>query len=222
MVVLYLISAFMIFLVLLIAEIGVLYLLKRKTSQRIFNFFYRITRSRKTATYLFAILFLPGTFVHEMSHFLTALFLLVPVGQIELMPQVEENSTEKGQFSVRMGSVPIGKCDPIRRTLIGVAPIIFGLSIILGSIFYIYTRNLFTPLVLTILVYIVFEVGNSMFSSKKDLEGSLIVAIMIVIIYLILYFLGVRVNLNINEEIFKTADIYLLVPIGIDLLFVLI
>ncbi len=213
----------MIFLILLLLEIAVLYFLKRKTSQRIFNFLYRMTKRRKLATYLFAILFLPGTFIHEMSHFLTALFLLVPVGQIELMPQIEESTNEKGRFAIRMGSVPIGRCDLIRRTLIGMAPIIFGLSIILGSIFYVYTKNLFNiTVILIILIYVVFEVGNSMFSSKKDLEGSLIVVAITIIIYFILYFAGVRISLDINEGLFKTVDIFLLVPILIDSLFVFI
>src|SRR5258708_8371349 len=135
----------MLFFILLIFEIFILYLLKRAVSIKIFRFLLGITKNRNRAIYLFAILFLPGTFIHEISHFLTALFLLVPVGQIELLPVIEQDG-------VRMGSVPIGQSDIIRRTLIVIPPIIFVLLIILSSIFYVYHNNLFhMPLALFIL-----------------------------------------------------------------------
>ncbi len=204
----------MLFLILLPVEIFVLYLLARKTSRKILMFFYKLTKNKKSAIYLFALLFFPGTFIHEMSHFLTGLFLLVPVGKVELFPKIEEDG-------VKMGSVGIGKTDPVRRTLIGVAPVLFGLAIILGSVFYVFVNNLFsTPLVLIILAYIVFEVGNTMFSSKKDLEGALAVFATAGIIYLFLYIFGLRVNFNLNIEVIKQACLFLLVPIVIDLVVV--
>ncbi len=193
----------MLFFILLIFEIFILYLLKRAVSIKIFRFLLGITKNRNRAIYLFAILFLPGTFIHEMSHFLTALFLLVPVGQIELVPVIEENG-------VRMGSVPIGKTDIIRRTLIGVAPILFGLAIIFITIS--------LPISWFIRVYIAFEIGNTMFSSERDLEGVIPFLVFLIIVYIILYFLGVRISFPINMELFKTADIFLLIPIGVDLL----
>ena len=187
----------------LLAEVLLLYILMRKLSRKLYNFL---------GPYPFAILFLPGTFVHEMSHFLTALFLFVPVGQIDLMPAVEKEG-------LKMGSVPVGKTDLIRRTFIGIAPIVFGLAIILGSVFYVYTNNLFTsPLAVIILAYISFEIGNTMFSSKKDLEGSLVFAILGVIVFLILYFLGLRLTFDVNPEIFQKALFFLLVPLGLDTL----
>ncbi len=190
-----------IYLILLIIEVFILYLLMRRATSKIFNLIYRLIKNKNLTTYIFAIIFLPGTFIHEMSHFLVALFLLVPVGQIELMPKFEERE-------IKMGSVPVGKTDPIRRTLIGIAPIILGMIIIFVS----------TPLSIAwyFHAYIAFEVGNSMFSSKKDLEGVLSVFIVLAIIFGILYYLGLRVNINIDPQIFKMADLYLLVPIGID------
>ncbi|HEX6977460.1 MAG TPA: hypothetical protein VF185_03890 [Patescibacteria group bacterium] len=201
----------MLVLILLPVEILVLYLIVRKTSRKIMTFFYRLTKSKKAAAYLFAFLFFPGTFVHEMSHFLTGLLLLVPVGKVELMPVIEEDG-------IKMGSVGIGKTDPIRRTLIGIAPILFGVGIILFSIFYVYQHNLFSqPLFVALISYIVFEVGNTMFSSKKDLEGVFAVFVTAIVFYAFLYFFGLRINININYEIIKEACIFLLIPILIDL-----
>src|SRR3989344_5460758 len=115
----------MIYLFLLLLEITVLYLLSRRVVRSVYRFFFQVTRRRTLGMYLFAILFLPGTFIHEISHFLAALFLLVPVGNLELIPKFKE---EGG--GVDLGSVAIGKTDPIRRFLIGVAPFVFGLFII--------------------------------------------------------------------------------------------
>jgi hypothetical protein len=175
----------MLYLILLIFEILTLYLLMRRATNKIFNF---------VGPYIFALIFLPGTFIHEMSHFLTALFLLVPVGQIELMPKLHEDG-------LKLGSVPIGKTDPIRRTLIGIAPIVLGLVIIFV------TNTLTIPWFIH--AYIAFQIGNSMFSSKKDMEGAWIIFIILI---------AITFKLNINPEIFKMADLFLIVPIGIDAL----
>ena len=192
----------MLYIILLFLEIFLLYLLKRKVMSRLFNFLGLVP---------FAILFLPGTFIHEMSHFLVALFLLVPIGQIELLPHRDGNE-------IKMGSVPIGKTDPIRRTLIGIAPVILGLIITLTIIYFTLKNNwVQSPTILTLVLYVLFVTSNSMFSSKEDLKGVLPVFVISIIIYAVLYYLGVRVSVPINEEIFKSADLFLLVPIGIDL-----
>lgn len=190
----------MVFLGLFIFEIILLYILSRKTMSKIY---------RKVNFYIFAILFLPGTFIHEISHFLVALFLLVPVGQIDLMPQKEERE-------LKLGSVPIAKTDPIRRTLIGIAPIFFGLLILLGSIFYVYKNNLYTLPVILLIIYLSFEIGNTMFSSKKDLEGWWQFLLIVTVIFVILYYLGLRLSIDPNIQIFRMADIFLSVPIGVD------
>lgn len=205
----------MFFLILLPFEIFILYLLVRKVSKKILMFLYRITKNRKVASYLFATLFFPGTFVHEMSHFLTGLFLLVPVGKVELFPKIEESG-------IKMGSVAIGKTDSIRRTLVGIAPVIFGLAIILGSVFYVYEKGLFKePVIVAILAYLIFEVGNTMFSSKKDLEGALVVFATAVLIYFFFYIFGLRIYFNLNFEVIREVFLFLLVPIIIDLLLII-
>ncbi len=172
----------MIYLILLILEILVLYLLMRRLLQKLY---------RKLGIWFFSILFLPGTFFHEISHFLTALFLLVPVGNIELLP-------EKIEGGLKMGSVPIGKTDPVRRALVGIAPVVFGLCIIFV------TTTLSIPIWAH--AYIAFEVGNTMFSSKKDLEGSWILLLLIPLIFI----------LKIDWSIVQKVDVFLAIPILVD------
>lgn len=146
----------MINLAIILAEIGVLFLLSRQLTRAISSFL---------SIQLLSFLLLPGIIIHELAHLLTAAVLLVPVGEIEFLPKVREGS-------VKLGSVAIGKTDPVRRALIGLAPVAVGISLLWAvSAFYSQTQYELWTWQTVALIYIVFEVGNTMFSSMKDLEG---------------------------------------------------
>jgi len=113
-----------------------------------------------------AVTLLPGTIIHELSHWLTAELLGVPTGEITLIPRFEEG------LELKMGSVAIAKKDPFRRTLIGLAPLFTGLTLISVAAYFLpfpvwSNFNLFPH---SLLVIAIFLVSNTMFSSKKDLE----------------------------------------------------
>src|SRR4030042_3650270 len=209
----------MIFLILLILEILILYFFSRRVVKSVYRFFYRVTKRKNWTMYLFAVLFLPGTFIHEASHFLTALFLLVPVGKLEFFPK------QKDEGGVNLGSVAIAKTDPLRRFLIGVGPLIFGLTIIFSTIYLVSTNQFIKEWWGNILAgIIIFQIANSMFSSKKDLEGAIILFVLLFIIIIILILLGVNIPNSLSGvtfspktlEIIKKANFFLLVPIVID------
>lgn len=73
---------------------------------------------------IFSILLFPGVFIHELSHFLMAILLKVPVLKISLIPEV----TKKGK--IRLGFVQTAKTDVMRDSLIGLAPFIVGLILL--------------------------------------------------------------------------------------------
>lgn len=199
---------------LLAVEILVLYLVSRRIHLAFGGLFYRITKRKNFTVYLMAVLFLPGTFLHEMAHFLTALFLLVPVGQMELMPEVED----KG---IKMGSVPVGQTDFVRRTLIGFAPVFFGIGGIFAILYIVISKELFgNPLVDALVLYLIFAISNSMFLSSKDTEGSWRFLLVFVPIVVALYVLGVRITLP--TEFLQKVDLFLGVPIIIDLAIILL
>ena len=166
---------------------------------------------------LYALLFLPGTFIHELSHFLMAKLMFVPVGKFTLMPKRYEKE-------VVLGSVSIAKVDIIRRLIIGAAPVIFGLLIIISTISFSISSEILKDWKAGFLIsYLVFVVGNTMFSSKKDLEGAWKVGLTTIIIFTFFYIFGVRFFINSQSiffvrlvEILKLANIYLLGPILID------
>jgi hypothetical protein len=210
---------------LFIGELLLLFTLSKNLTNLLFNFFHKITKSIKLSTYFLSILFLPGTLIHELSHALMATLLFAHVGKMDLIPKLVGTN-------LKLGSVEIGKTDPIRRLLIGMGPFLFGTLIIIGIFYLGAFYQLFTNYIFIAAAgYAVFEIGNTMFSSKKDMEGALEVVIAIFVITLILYLIGVRVpafnpdlitSTHLFQEVFQKASLYLAVPISIDLIIIMV
>lgn len=212
----------MIYFLLFIIELGLLFFLSKKLINSLAKTFYRFHFSHRTLVHILAILFLPGTIIHELAHLLVAGVLLIPVGELSVLPEVEGES-------VKLGSVQIGQSDPIRMSLVGIAPVIFGVGIILIILSFL---NFTVWWQAFLGLYLIFEIGNSMFSSKRDLEGVLgfLVAILVVgggvlgVLYFLRPFLIQNIWIYLNStdltgvsDFFKQAAIYLGVPLSLDL-----
>ena len=180
----------------------------------------RITRSQTVTIHLLSFLFLPGVIIHELAHMFVASLLFVRVGEIEFFPQIKEDG-------VKLGSVAIGQTDPVRRTLIGIAPVLVGLAVIIGSLWF-FTSDvlLINPVIKYILlIYILFEVGNTMFSSKKDMEGTVAFLSAIIVILFVVFIAGFRLPFIwvwefLSQEqvvdVVRQAVLFLLAPIAVD------
>jgi hypothetical protein len=81
-----------------------------------------ITRIPQLTIGMFAILFFPGVFLHELSHFVMAKILRVRTGKISLIPKSLPNGR------IQMGFVETAQTDIVRDSLIGLAPLIAGSS----------------------------------------------------------------------------------------------
>ncbi len=68
----------------------------------------------------FCLDFLPGVFLHELSHFLMAKLLGVQTGKFSLIPQAQPNG------KLRLGYVETASGGFIRDALIGAAPLVTG------------------------------------------------------------------------------------------------
>lgn len=198
-------------------ELLVLFFLSQKTTQHISFILYKLTHSKKFAIYGMAVLFLPGTIIHEFSHAIAAVVTHVPVGRMELLPEYREGG-------LKLGSVQVGKTDIIRNFFIGVAPFIFGTVLLLLIMYLVMTSVV--PLewwALFPILYLVFAISNTMFSSKRDMEGAIEFFVLVGVILGVLYVLGFHpqeINwefLSFFNEIFKIGVMYLLVPLGIDI-----
>lgn len=100
--------------------LGPLLLSQRRLHYEIQAVLLMLTRRAEMAIALFAILFLPGVFLHELSHFVMAQVLGVRTGRFSLLPQ----SMPDGRL--RLGYVETENTDIARDALIGAAPLIAG------------------------------------------------------------------------------------------------
>jgi len=209
----------MIFIALFFFELTLLFIMARSLQRRLSSFLFSIFHRETHTIKLMAIIFFPGTVLHEFAHAGMARLLMVPVGSISLTPKIEGTS-------VRLGSVAIAKTDIIRRLLIGVAPFIAGNGIILGLLYVAQKYTLWTnSLFVGISLFILFQVCNTMFSSKRDLQGAFSFLLLLSMLSSIFYFVGFRVSTKqliglIPETVFSAFQIgsyYLFIPLGIDI-----
>src|SRR5258708_17320267 len=178
----------MLFILTFLLEFAVLFFLSRELSRAISHLLLRITKKQTVTIYLLSILFMPGVIVHELSHMLMAGMLMVPVGHMEFIPQIHGNS-------VKLGSVAIAKTVPLRRFLIGVAPILIGLTVIFSIYFFLFANTLVIFSWQTLLfLWVLFEVGNTMFSSRKDMEGAIGFLVIASLFIFALFFFGLYVS----------------------------
>ena len=146
---------------LLFCQSLIIFFLSRQNFKQLFFLLRKIFHREKAVYTLISLIFLPGTIVHELSHFFTAIFLFLPVKDIQIFPKFEE-----GQ--IKLGQVFYVKKDFLRGILVGVAPFFGALFLFFGLSFF----NLFPNKNLGInivLIYLIFTVSSLMFSSKQDL-----------------------------------------------------
>jgi hypothetical protein len=195
-----------------------LFVLSQFLTQSLLRLLFKFTKNKKIAVSLFFCLFFPGIVIHELAHLFTARLLFVRTGRMVLFPKIVEDE-------VRLGSVDVEKTDPFRRLLIGVAPVLFGLALVFGILFYLQPLAVKNLALYVLLIYVIFAIGNTLFSSKKDLEGVvefLLAAILFALAIFILRPEAVRAVFGILQKpeianFFKSADLLLIVPILLDL-----
>lgn len=196
-----------------------LFLLSRKMSKTLPKFM---------SINLLPFLFLPGIIVHELSHLLIAVILFVPVGDMEFTPKISSNG-------IKLGSIEIAKTDPIRRSIIGFAPVFVGIALVLGLIHFVVNSGLIVQIIelnallgigiAALMFYLLFAVSNTMFSSSRDMEGTVEILLTLLIIFAAAYILGFRPSFSFVQNLFtkeiielvKKSTLFLLAPICIDL-----
>src|SRR3989338_5660551 len=90
----------MIFLSIFIIEFILLFFLSKKLINSLSLLIYKVTKSQKAVVNILAIIFLPGTIFHELAHLLTAGVMLVPVGEISVIPEVDGQPARNATQSV--------------------------------------------------------------------------------------------------------------------------
>lgn len=203
----------------------ILFFISRILTRSFSAFLYKFSGSQKFSLNFFHLIFLPGVLIHEFAHMISAEGMFVKTSGLNFDMKKEDNS-------VVMGSVSIEKTDPIRRAIIGFAPVLVGVIFISSAVFYFLSvYSPFSVLVSYVIVFvIVFEIGNTMYSSSRDLDGTLELLAVISIISLVLYLFGFRVPSEVInflgsyevQNLFSKANFALLITIIIDVFMIII
>jgi hypothetical protein len=104
----------------LLLALAALIFLQRILHREIQAFFLILTRNPGVTQVIFALIFFPGVFLHELSHFIMAKLLGVRTGRFSLIPKPMPNGR------LRLGYVETASGGVIRDSLVGLAPLITG------------------------------------------------------------------------------------------------
>ena len=162
---------------------------------------YLITGDGQIALVLYFVLMLPGVLIHELSHALAAWLLGVKVRHLSIGIRRKRRG---GQ--VALGSVEVAGTDPLRASLIGLAPLISGCAAILiinGQVFGVDTvagfslshfwqelQNAYYVPDFWLWVYLVFAVSNTMLPSAADRRAWGIALLFLAFVGALVYFSG--------------------------------
>ncbi len=189
----------------LIVSFALLYPLNRWITIHIQGVAFLLTRSRQSATWLFWVLFLPGTLLHEASHWITATLLGVKATRFSVWPKMKRSG------KLQMGAVQVESSDPFRHSLIGLAPLIFGsvAVLIMGSwleldriavavntgdvavMWQAVMRILSFPDV-WLWLYLIFAISNAMLPSESDRESWWSVVLYLSVVLMLVIFFDVN------------------------------
>jgi len=108
-----------------IATLVPLVALQRWIHQHLHGIAFLLTRNREAAVLVYAVPLFPGVLLHELSHWVMAKLLFVRTGKMSLLPKRDRDG------HIQLGSVTVERADPVRSSLIGIAPLISGSLVVL-------------------------------------------------------------------------------------------
>jgi hypothetical protein len=186
-----------------------LYFTQRQMTTAFARLVHRLGGNQKTLIILWSIIFLPGTVIHEISHFLLAAATGARTGKIEIFPEFLEQALDDEDKSrgVRLGSVQVSRLNPIQGFLVGMAPFFSGLALLvwLASLLQsdFQEKNYLTLIIET---YFFFVIANSFFPSWTDIKQTLPLVVITLIVGLLLWFLGVQFNVSQDSPVWGLID----------------
>jgi hypothetical protein len=167
---------------------------------RVQGLVYLLTGNRMASVYAYYALVLPGTVLHEGSHWAVARLLGVRATAFSLMP------VTRSERRVQLGAVTLQGADPLRASLIGLAPLVSGTVAVLmiGGKFGLMPGAMASLDGLGaawlairaapgawLWLYLLLAISNAMFPSASDRAAWGVAAIWAGILLIALYLLGV-------------------------------
>lgn len=153
------------------ALLGLIFVCTRYEMKHFFHTCLRWTRNPRLSLWLFALIYAPGTLIHELAHYFTSIVLFVRPHAIHIIPSIHEHD---GGYKLTLGAVHSTKTDPLRSLLIGTAPLYWGL----GLLYVIFAYNVLPQETFAgnaCGIYGLYVLSSCMFLSKQDLKHSFII-----------------------------------------------
>ncbi|MBP9690944.1 hypothetical protein KBD81_02585 [Candidatus Woesebacteria bacterium] len=198
-------------------ELLLLFFISRVSIKRLFQVLHTFFRRDTMVFSIISAIYIPGTIIHELSHFFMAIVLFLKVRDIHIFP------TWDGSY-IKLGSVTYEKKDVFRSILVGIAPIIVGILLFwwLYSIRIFESESMFFKISM---LYVVFIISSTMFSSKQDLVDIVYIIPLGIIIGGIIYVFGIDITALFSQdgvlagvqEFLYAIAIYLGISIGVHI-----
>ncbi|OIN90326.1 hypothetical protein AUJ42_03225 [Candidatus Collierbacteria bacterium CG1_02_44_10] len=203
-----------------------LFFSKRWLTGEISRLVRRFGGGHRAIIIIWSIIFLPGTIIHELSHFFLAIITGARTGKIEIIPEyLEDEWEDKGKGgSVALGYVQTQRLNPIQGFFVGTAPFVVGTILLVSLASLLSTGYDSGPTIYLFLQgYLFFTIANSLFPSWSDIRQTLPLVIIALVCLLIAWTLGLQLFTRPTAQILSLADTVstvLLFSSGINLLLV--
>ena len=190
-----------------LAGLGLLYLTRRKMTLELSRLGVRLGGGQREFVWLWSLIFLPGTVIHEVSHFLAAALTGARTGRVEILPELPRKTLGgevKTEMTHRLGFVETQSLGPVRGFLVGTAPLVVGVGILIWLAammevnIFIASLDPSTSLGMTerlipvLKLYLFFTVANSLFLSWADVKQALPLPVIAAILGGGMYWAGIR------------------------------
>ena len=186
-----------------------LFISKKKITSEFSRLIHKFGGGRGVVIWLWSIIFLPGTVLHEITHFLVAAATGTRTGKVEIFPEnlEEEWEAEETGKGITLGYVQTQRLNPIRGFLVGMAPFFFGLAFLIWLASLLQTSfeagnySLFA-----LELYLFFTIANSFFPSWSDIKQTLPLIVILLIAGVVALFFGFQLQITPGPQFWGLID----------------
>ena len=199
----------MLSIILVIISLIFLYLSKAKLSTEFSHLIHRFGGNRNSLIIFWSTIFLPGTVIHEMSHFLFAILTGARTGNIEIFPRFLEEDCEKEEkdSGVILGSVQTQKLNLFQGFMVGTAPFIVGITLLIWLASMIQASYESSAIYMLLFQgYLFFTISNSFFPSWTDIKQVLPLTVVVLIVIILSWIIGLKVVLSPNSQLIVISN----------------
>lgn len=168
---------------------------------------HRLGGSQHSAIIIWSTIFLPGTLIHEISHFLVAALTGARTGKIEIFPEYLEQDLDNHHTRVALGSVQTQKLNLFQGFLVGIAPFLSGIALLIWLAALLQASFIAKDIWIFLLEgYLFFTIVNSFFPSWPDIKQTIPFIIISFIVAILAWYFGFQIFLSSNSYIWDILN----------------